>query len=417
MTAFMLVSACRAGFDFQDNGTPDLEEVGDENCGDGVLLAAENCDDGNTVNGDGCSARCNVEQGYRCADAPSECTVVVQVQSGVATIAGGATDTVVDVPSPVAPDHSVLFFNVTHNGLDPDNGQVTGRLSDDGSAVIFERPNLGSFPVTIDIQWSVVESQEWLVQRGRTLLTDPATTLDVPLPTPVADVTRAFATATARMPGSSYGRTDWALVRLLDESTLQFDRTPSACCDATVDWQVVEFVADTDALVQRGGLRLETLQTSASVTLPQQASMDRSFMLFTQNVVGTIDLSAADAGVRGDIRSDTELYFERHAGAEAIDVSWFVVTWAQVRAQHYSASFANDVDDRVIELDPRVDRDPSVSFLPGMMRQGSSPYLLDSRMGLCWFTTRIENDGADLRIHRGDTGEVGEAFATVLDFR
>ena len=40
-----------------------------ERCGDGVRSSAEDCDDGNTLNGDGCSATCTVEQGFVCVGA------------------------------------------------------------------------------------------------------------------------------------------------------------------------------------------------------------------------------------------------------------------------------------------------------------------------------------------------------------
>jgi cysteine-rich repeat protein len=36
-------------------------------CGNGVLEIAEACDDGNPSDGDGCSAVCEIEDGYRCA--------------------------------------------------------------------------------------------------------------------------------------------------------------------------------------------------------------------------------------------------------------------------------------------------------------------------------------------------------------
>jgi cysteine-rich repeat protein len=44
-----------------------------EVCGDGVLLSTSSmaCDDGNTVNGDGCSSVCQVEEQYRCENGSS----------------------------------------------------------------------------------------------------------------------------------------------------------------------------------------------------------------------------------------------------------------------------------------------------------------------------------------------------------
>jgi fibro-slime domain-containing protein len=41
-------------------------------CGDGLRMNAEECDDGNTTGGDGCSATCEVEEGYECTTAPCE---------------------------------------------------------------------------------------------------------------------------------------------------------------------------------------------------------------------------------------------------------------------------------------------------------------------------------------------------------
>jgi fibro-slime domain-containing protein len=43
-------------------------------CGDGVAAPAETCDDGNTLGGDGCSAACRVEPGFKCSGSPSKCS-------------------------------------------------------------------------------------------------------------------------------------------------------------------------------------------------------------------------------------------------------------------------------------------------------------------------------------------------------
>ncbi len=48
-----------------------------EGCGDGAISATETCDDGNTDPGDGCSAICSVETGFRCTGTPSRCDVEV----------------------------------------------------------------------------------------------------------------------------------------------------------------------------------------------------------------------------------------------------------------------------------------------------------------------------------------------------
>ena len=40
-------------------------------CGNGIVQAGEVCDDGNTVSGDGCSATCTIESGFKCATGPA----------------------------------------------------------------------------------------------------------------------------------------------------------------------------------------------------------------------------------------------------------------------------------------------------------------------------------------------------------
>lgn len=37
-----------------------------DKCGDGLVSLNEKCDDGNTVNGDGCSRNCTIEDGANC---------------------------------------------------------------------------------------------------------------------------------------------------------------------------------------------------------------------------------------------------------------------------------------------------------------------------------------------------------------
>ncbi|MEM9056120.1 MAG: DUF4215 domain-containing protein [Pseudomonadota bacterium] len=48
-------------------------------CGDSMIGAGEQCDDGNTGGGDGCSASCQVEDGFTCInppDGPSQCSLI-----------------------------------------------------------------------------------------------------------------------------------------------------------------------------------------------------------------------------------------------------------------------------------------------------------------------------------------------------
>ncbi len=53
-------------------GCGDDGQVAD-GCGDGVPELPEMCDDGNTIDGDGCTATCQVENGFVCWETPSIC--------------------------------------------------------------------------------------------------------------------------------------------------------------------------------------------------------------------------------------------------------------------------------------------------------------------------------------------------------
>ena len=51
-------------------------------CGDKIVQTGEACDDGNTTSGDGCSASCTVENGYRCPVAGGACSTITTCGNG-----------------------------------------------------------------------------------------------------------------------------------------------------------------------------------------------------------------------------------------------------------------------------------------------------------------------------------------------
>jgi fibro-slime domain-containing protein len=62
-------------------GVPDSGNGGDA-CGDGKVTGIEVCDDGNAISGDGCSATCQIEPGYKCI-ANDACLKIVYCGDGV----------------------------------------------------------------------------------------------------------------------------------------------------------------------------------------------------------------------------------------------------------------------------------------------------------------------------------------------
>ena len=49
-----------------------------ETCGDGLIRGIEVCDDNNTLNGDGCSFICQVEENWQCdSNEPTNCWAIL----------------------------------------------------------------------------------------------------------------------------------------------------------------------------------------------------------------------------------------------------------------------------------------------------------------------------------------------------
>jgi fibro-slime domain-containing protein len=92
-------------------------------CGDGLKFPQEACDDGNTINGDGCSAACQVEGGFTCQDSidnpPTTLSIPILYRD---LLYAGTT-----VPGPGHPDFEGNFF-----GLFGTKGIVKNDVGADG---------------------------------------------------------------------------------------------------------------------------------------------------------------------------------------------------------------------------------------------------------------------------------------------
>ena len=87
----------RPGFQCRVPGKPCTPK-----CGDGIISGAETCDDGNTDSGDGCSATCQLEIGWKCSGTPSKCTKTT-CGDGKNAKAPRAATTATACPSTAAP--------------------------------------------------------------------------------------------------------------------------------------------------------------------------------------------------------------------------------------------------------------------------------------------------------------------------
>ncbi len=330
----------------------------------------------------------------------------------------------VTIPVPeVDPDISLLFFNYTHDGDEPNSGMVSGQLASDGRSVTFERAstllNLTVLPanVTVEIRFAILSLPGIQVFRGVEPLANRATVL-VPLPRPVS-LDRSFVLASARNYGHAFSEDDWLPVRLTPDGANLDLSTRDSCCSMVAAWQVAEFPPDFDAVVRTGSAFLDLLTDTVTVTLSPPAIAQNALLLFTSEVTDTVDLTVSfgECAVGGRLVGNDTLVFDRAVASSMfqVDIAWQLVEWSALSVQRGSADFANqDVEVRV-SLAPSVDPSRAVSLLPGHQRQGTSPLINDDHAGISWFTTELVDGGATLMIRRGWRGAPATAHWTVVE--
>lgn len=124
------------GFDAAAVGTYELQIIATATtCGDGELDFLDFCDDGNSMGGDGCSAKCEVEAGYTCDGDPSICTMgggtaVVPAAGDLVLnevmLADNLSDTNCDTSTKNSADEFIELVNKSNKTLD-----LTGVTIDD----------------------------------------------------------------------------------------------------------------------------------------------------------------------------------------------------------------------------------------------------------------------------------------------
>ena len=105
------------GYDAAAKGTYELQiHALQSSCGDGVLDLLDFCDDGDSDDGDGCSSKCEIEDGWTCNGAePSVCTM-------------GGDDTAVP---PAAGDLAINEIMIADNSSDTNCDGATNKTNDE----------------------------------------------------------------------------------------------------------------------------------------------------------------------------------------------------------------------------------------------------------------------------------------------
>ncbi len=99
--------------DYQCQGKTMMPRETVEICGDGMNMGQVECDDGNNIDGDGCSASCKVERGYKCtpsADSGPDICLDALLPNGVLSVGRDNAFLWLDFSEPV---RSVSYLNST----------------------------------------------------------------------------------------------------------------------------------------------------------------------------------------------------------------------------------------------------------------------------------------------------------------
>jgi hypothetical protein len=242
------------------------------------------------------------------------------VQRGTATsTADGVTSVTI---SSVNTARAFLMFTTRSDSNRPVGSVIGGRLAS-STSLEFLRDTDEISPVTMTIEWSVVEYACGVnVQRGSVVQT--ATTVDVAI-TPVAATAQAFVlwSKTPHEPDQAWDDNDPVVGDLTSTSNVQF-RATALNVNHTIWWQVVEFTDASTINVQRGTTSLTGGVTSTSVTLPSSVNTSRSFALVGTRQPDVNDL--ASVLVRGRLTGAATLTIDRSAGTYDVDeIGWQVV--------------------------------------------------------------------------------------------
>jgi hypothetical protein len=313
------------------------------------------------------------------------------VQSGTATSTANGTLTV--AITSVDTSKSFLMFSIRHLSNRPVGSTVRGRVAS-STSLEFARVTDESTPVTITIQWYVVEYLCGVrVQRGS--VAQSSTTVNVPVTT-VGSRSRTFVTfsKTAGSTDTSWDANDAVVAELTSTSNLQL-RTNTANSAHTIWWQIVEFTNPADVNVQRGLTSMTGTALSSTVTLPASVDPARTFVLVSFRTSG----SGVDIGsrmLRARLTNSNTIVIDRSVSGTPDDIT--EIAWEAVelndgsRVQHASEAFGAGDLQRVVSISP-VDLGRAAAFASveygGGQSGGRTPYVSDDYLCAASFTATL----------------------------
>jgi hypothetical protein len=334
--------------------------------------------------------------------------------TGTAGLNAAQSQVIVDLDPAVDESASLLVFSATTDSISPSYGHVSGQLQAAGSEVRFARWTTGG-GFTVDISWSVVELDGLEVQRGSYHPGTP-TLQHIPL-SPSVDLARTFPCSSIRSSGSHFNPDDWYAYGFSDSDSLYVESTTDPE-NSWLEWQAVQLPAVSDAAVYAGVTALAVGEQTLGVPIGASVDPAHAFLLFTYKVFDTEGARPiAHYTITGYIAGADQLQFDRLNADRAASVSWYVVSWDRLHAQHGAEIFTPGQQDRTVDLSATVDPDRSIAFTPAYQRGGTTDFTSDDPAGAAWFTLSIISGGAQLELHRGDGRGNAAVDWSVVEFQ
>jgi len=317
------------------------------------------------------------------------CFYRAAVQSGSTTSTANGVKTV--TITSVDPTKAFLLFSTRHDLNRPVGSEVAGRIAS-ATTLEFNRGTDEASPVTITIEWSVVEYDCGVaVQRGAAVPSAATTNVTIAA---VNSVAAAFVTW-SKVPNpadTTWGGNDPLVGELTSTTNLQLRHDVSAP-SATVYWQVVEFTDPTKINVQKGSTSLTGAATSTTATLGTAVTTSRSFVLAgARRPDGGVDIGSGM--VRATLTDSTTITFDRSvANYNVTEISWQAVELMDGSAvQSGAATLASGAASTTATI-TAVDLAKTTSFLStqtnGGQNGGRTAYVTDDIIGVACATARV----------------------------
>lgn len=316
-----------------------------------------------------------------------------------ASVQSGATTSTTNGPhnvtiSAVDPAKAFLLFSTRHDSNRPVGSQVSGRIVD-STTLEFQRATNEASPVTITIEWSIVEYGCGVsVQRGSVA---PAATITNVTVAAVNSLTSAFVTW-SKLPNptsSTWGGNDPLVGELTSTTNLQL-RQDLADATSTIYWQVIEFTDPTKINVQKGSTSLTGTATSTTATLATPVDPARTFVLAAARRPGGGGGDIGSGMVRARLTNATTITLDRSATNYNItEISWQAVELRDgSTVQSGSATLTTGVATATAAL-TTVNSSRTTAFLStqtgGGQNGGRTPYVAGDIIGVACATATVTN--------------------------